>query len=709
MAKRDKGIYAPGELSRVREKLGVFDKEEAEILAKKLGGEVGYERSNSPEPARQQGKRGKIGAKDRPSNSGARNRPYLLDADDTISADIVKSKSTSKKDRYDDPSVVLRPSYWDRIKMDKYAAQPEFDVKSSTQVFYSMISLFSDPPDYVSQQFVKFRMPEYYKRIETLVTSTRSLFPRNNMMRNERMKKTAPIAFSILDVIRYWDIEKISGDLGRIQMNPKSSRVSDFTHILRAVYKPLFILEQLDLDTHIRAAYKVLYKLLYLENPIEAEKKYQELIRSALSAFSGIRQNVRHLMYPLLMKAVSPTFVPYSTFFQERRNRIMSFLGVSEDERIIPAEIAMQGDAKDLKAESESPSGEAQDNQDPEKKESAVSGTGQGGAKQEVKEEISEEEKARRLAEEVERKAVNRGLQTLEALFPKAGWDRLSSYPDLFPYFADIFGMKRGVVFIAPTDPMQQIFVLMHIMEELLFAIRHVSFSITDDGANNIENIDSFMSEIANSWRHFMEESFGREYLPRLSEYIRILEGSPEERTSMYGRKVVTELHWLKRLYFLPFYKFESLVPPPFRKGEFGPIYPKIKTMRRYFNAVVVGIEQGTRVGGAETNAHCDGIDNPWAPYVFEVPNPVSMRMDALLAPKARNNASLIFFCAAITSVLDHLLNNEKSWAYTIRSGPVFRSVNGEGIVPITGVDDRVDVAALFKQSIKQRQKNKEA
>jgi hypothetical protein len=56
--------------------------------------------------------------------------------------------------------------------------------------------------------------------------------------------------------------------------------------------------------------------------------------------------------------------------------------------------------------------------------------------------------------------------------------------------------------------------------------------------------------------------------------------------------------------------------------------------------------------------------------------------------------------------VLDKLINSEDSWAYSPRPGPLFRSVNGEGVMPLTGVDARVDAEALFKQTVKKRGKN---
>jgi hypothetical protein len=54
MAKKSKAVYAPGELSRIRDKLGVTDREEAKLLAERLGGEIGYERSSEEEEENRQ-------------------------------------------------------------------------------------------------------------------------------------------------------------------------------------------------------------------------------------------------------------------------------------------------------------------------------------------------------------------------------------------------------------------------------------------------------------------------------------------------------------------------------------------------------------------------------------------------------------------------------------------------------------------------------
>jgi hypothetical protein len=382
MAKNNKAIYAPGELDRVRSKLGNIDQAEAKKMAEKLGGEVGYERTEEQEKARQKPPRTrrervnvKIGGR-----PGAPQRRIELAAEGGESAGSQKAYRRKELNPADDPLVPLRASYWDRVKMDKYAAQPEFEIKSSGQVVFSMISIFGEIPDYVNPAFVTKRMGEYYKHIETLVVATRNMFPRNNMRRNERIKKTAPLVFSILDTIRYWNIERFSGDLARLQAHPRNVKVSDCADILRAVYKPLFVLGRLDPDAHIRGAYKILYKVLYIENPMDAKNKYQDQIRAALTAFGEVRRDIRYLMYPLLMKTVSSKWLPYERLFEERKNRIMAFLNVTEEDQINPSAIANTGEAQ-AGEKDKSASGE-----DGEEKAGEGNETGE--------EELSEEEKS---------------------------------------------------------------------------------------------------------------------------------------------------------------------------------------------------------------------------------------------------------------------------------------------------------------------------
>jgi hypothetical protein len=704
MADKPNAIYAPGELGRVRDKLGVSDEAEAKRMAKLLGGEVGTERKTPSGSGSRGGIKRSTGT---PGGAGGGaqgakppvRRVQMLEPEEESEASLKKAMfaTASGGDPLDDPSVQLKTSYFERVRMDRYAAQMEFEIKSSLQALVSILSFFGDPPDYVNSRFISRRMSKYFRKIEQLVNATRTLLPRNNIQRSERLKRNAPAAYNIIDTIRFWNTEKIAGDMAKIQSHHRSARVSEFADILRAIYKPLFVLEQLDIETHIKGAYKLLYKMAYLENPAEPKSKNQEMVRVAIASFADIRREVHYGLYPLLMKLISDRWIPYEQLFFSRRRRFMAFINASDETQIQAASIDIQqfenGDLDTIKEEIKQEQAEAD---------------GTAAGEDPEAEDPNDPEviarKAKAAAQEAEIKAIEHSQNALESLFPKAGWDKLSEYPDLYPYFADIYNLRKGYELISPSDPLQQTAVLMHILEDILIGLRSTVFG-TVTGADGIpSSVEEVMVGIILNWRRYIDDSFVKEYLPRLSEYCRLLENSAESRTSVYAKRTLNELHWTKRLYFLPYYKFESLGPPPFQKQETTPLYGEVRTLRKYLVLVAAGIEQGNRMGGAETKAACDGIDNPWEPYHFEVPNPVSKRLDALLPPARRNNAALIFFALSATTTLDYILNNETSWAYGDRPGMLFRSVNGEGSRPMFGVDNKLDADQIFKDTMKQKE-----
>ncbi|MDR2485600.1 MAG: hypothetical protein LBD55_09415 [Treponema sp.] len=671
---KEKAVYAPGELSRIRNNLGNVNADEAKRMAELLGGEVGVEKSETPEKT---GYTSGGGKGNRSKSQPMRRIEILADDAGEKPARLSKKSSKEKKpDPEDDPSIPINPSYLERIKMDRFAAQTNFEIKSIFQLPASYLSIFKKNPDFVNPGFITQKMADYYKKIESLVASTRTLFPRNNIKNNEQLRKMSPFMFSVLDVIRHWNIERISSDMARMQARPKTVKFSDFSEILRAVYKPLFILGRLDFEVHIKGSYKLLYKILYIDNPIDAKDKYQELIRSSLASYEEVSREIHYLLYPLLMKLLSDKWLPYHRFFLERKNRIMAFLNVTEKDRISPENMA-QRDEKSL------------EEADPKNEEVKV--------QEPAKPEEDPETAARQAANESERKALERGLRTLESLFPQAGWDKLDAYPDLYGYFAKVLDLKKGYELIAPTDPLLQVAILMRIMEELVFGLRYVSFEIT-------EGIDGHLEEIVNNWRDY-ETNFNQEYLARLIEYCQLLESSLDSRTSNYAKRLYAELQWIKRLCFLPHYRFDSVVASSIKKSAIPPLYPEIRRLRKYLTVVASGIEQGSKQGGAEKQAVCKGINNPWAPYNFQVANPLSLRLNALLGQPKRNNASLVYFTLSVVTVLDYFVNNEDSWAYENSSGTLFRSINGEGIIPQFGVDDKIDADALFKQVMKARKK----
>jgi len=684
MAKKPSAIYEPGELEKVRGRLGPVDETEARRIAQKLGGEVGTEKSVVTPPVKKTSyvrrDKGDLSASD---HKGRRSgRPVdTAGYDDGFGRTQAAAKQAN--DPSDDPNIQLRTSYFERIKIDRYAAQPEFEIKSSFQAFISILFFFGDPTDNLNPHFVSSRIGVYYKKIELLVNAARALLPRNNARRSERFKKASPYYLSILDVMRYWDIEHINEELIKIQAQQRQATALDFAEIMRCIYRPIFILEKLNMDNHIKGAFKVLYKVVCVDDPTEQKERIQSIIRTALSAFSDIRLEVHFGLYPLLMKYISDRWFPYEQLFIERRRRFMSFLGLSENDQIQPMDPnASLVENADLDAEENI-------NKDEE------------AAREEGAASDDPEKKAREEAEKVEKKAMDHSVKVLESLFPKAGWDKLEEYPDLYPYFVTTYELRRGYELIGPSDPLQQVAVLMHIIEDICVGLRNVTFGTAVGPDGNPAQINELIGSTIANWRRYIEDSFNKEYLPRLTEYCGIIEHSAESRISSFAKKSLNGLRWIRRLYYLPYFKFESVGPPPFQKQDVTAIYSEVRTLRKNLTLVAAGIEKGNRMGGAGAKAHCEGINNPWNRYNFEIPNPVSKRLDALLTPDKRNNTALVFFALSVVAVLDNLLNNENSWAYGENAGPIFRSVENKGVTPVFGVDNKLDADKIFKETMR--------
>jgi len=697
MAKKENAVYAPGELSRVRDKLGVTDLGEARRMAEILGGEVGTERDivqDSPKG----GKKNPISGKE-----GKRGRRIDITGSDEETDRPSRSKTRAGGPfPGDDPTITVKLSYGERVKMDQYAGQLTFEIKSSMQVLSSIFSFFKEPVDFVNPRFVTVRMNEYYSKIEKLVTATRNIFPKSNSKRNNQLKRTSIFVYKILDVLRGWNIEQLAGNISELQAHPRAIRTTSFTEVLRGIYKPLFILEDLSIES-IKSALKLLYKILYIESPMDAKGKYQDIIRNIISSLSDIRRNVHFGLYPLVMKLISDRYLPYERLFIERRRRFMAFLEVKESDKLNAEDFKPQQiesiDVETLQKELSA---------EPDVAEGTES-SGEEGKDQEIKEQEDPndpkviERKTKEDAEKAEMRAREQGRAALEALFPKAGWTKLEEYPDLYPYFSSVYSMKHGYELIAPSDPLQQTAVLLNILDDLLIGMRNIHFGVVAGPDGKPISVSSELDYIINNWRRYIEDSFSRDYLPRLSEYCRMLENTREARSTPYAKKQTNELHWIKRLYFLPYYRFESMGPPPFPKQDIISIYSEIRKLRKNLTMVAKGIENGMRAGGAAAKAPCVGINNPWEMYNFQVPNPVSKRMDAMLPPERRVNATLIFFTLSTVTVLDYLVNNENSWAYTSRPGPLFRSVKNEGILPLFGVDETINADQLFRDSLKKK------
>ena len=103
----EKAIYQPGELDKVKQRLGPVDDNEAKRMQKILGGEVGKERESAGNKFKQQ-------SYEAPPAGGSGNSAKKVHR----AVDIAANDETEQfKPRYDVLTPV-KPSYFERIKLD---------------------------------------------------------------------------------------------------------------------------------------------------------------------------------------------------------------------------------------------------------------------------------------------------------------------------------------------------------------------------------------------------------------------------------------------------------------------------------------------------------------------------------------------------------------------------------------------------------------
>lgn len=655
-----KAVYEPGELDKVKQRLGGVDENEARRMQKLLGGEVGYEKTHSA--SSQDRSRGSSGTRVKAKGGGR-------------IVDVAGEDEVSKRGRsYERRALTLsKIPYFERVKMDTCCAENQFAIKTPWQVFVSKISFFHSPADMVSPYFIRTMLNEYYEHIETLVTTVRLLLPKNNTDRAGKLKKISVTGFEILDEIRRWKVNQISAEIGKLQTRPRSVYVTDCQNLLREIYRPLYILEDLSVENDIEEAFNKLYKVLFLEKPTDETEKEKMKMRVAVASFKYIRHNIHHLLYPLMMKNIASEFCSYETFFAVNKERIEAFLNAGESDKIRPSHKneldAILGE--DETAEEETPPEEI---------------------KFETPEEIAAKEEEARLAA-AETRAMENGLKTLDMLFPKAGWNALNTYPDFLPYFSGILSFRKGCELISPTDPVQLAFVLSAVIEEMLFGFRSIRFK------GESESIVSVIEE----WNYVFDATFYDGYIRLIDEYVGVLKSSGGNAKSNYAMSLANDIHWARRYYLFPLYEYKSGMPPTFSKKDIKAMFPLVRRLRNALTDIASEVEAVKREGGDATEASCPGIANPWENFAFEIANPISRRIEMLLPKSRRTNVNLIFFVLATVTVLDNHLSNPASIAYTEEHKQLFRSVNNEGREPILWVDKRADVDMIFSEYLAAR------
>ena len=629
MARSHPERYKPGELGQTRSNLGELSKEEADRMVKLLGGEIGIEQTD--EELKKKYERLKKSSETTIHKGGAsigtKRGPLPEQASVSGSSAAFSGHYHQKK------QISKKINYFDRIKIDRIASKPEHRVKTRAAVVSTYFSFLVKNRDTVNPDFLTDGDSFYYRHIENLVSSLKSL-----------LKQVKPSTFKlylnpyyrdIIKILISWNLKELSGTLLFLQKSPRNRDVIECSGLCRLIYSPIIAMGDTELK-YIYAAVDRLYRVLivvHAEDPdelISIKNRYLDIKEEIRIVF----KDVAYTCYPLLLKLTASRFFYYREFMKKNRMMIINFLNIESDSILTEPEYIHELSKKQYSIEHLKKKIEKE--------------------KEELLNRLKPEQ---RLREETE---ISNCPDLLEQLFPESEWKQFRDFPDFFPYFHPLFKFPKGSELIAPEDPLQQIVVLAAILQDLLYGFR--SIKIFSKYREPIENI-------VDHWHLFIDDMIQKNYTKLLVEYCRNIEKGTDLVAGKFSQKLLTDMYWFKRKFILPYMKFKVLY-----KSESVPVkMPKFNDqVSRFYKALTNLMEEFDKSENPKSI-----IENFNMPFHFEIRNITSFRLRKVLNKEniATTNENLIRYTMMIVSMLDFLLNSPKS-SYYIRQTediPVYR------------------------------------
>lgn len=635
--------WAPGTLDKTRKNIGEISEQEANDMAKKLGGKVLYERSEAfPNPS----SANKAGRIIRNSDNSSGN-PHSHSQ--TSSPSQTGFAPPKKHTREDLPVISKKVAN----AIDKLMMSYEYKIKPNYGFFNFLRGLQKNGTEKILPEFVNYTCKQMIEHMESFITIIKTLIQIAPATYKSKIANGTEAKFKFLRMVAGWSMQPIKMEYIQLQSISQPVLTADFIPFVKAVYHPLITIYYFG-NNKIPKLIKEIYadESNYPDAPKEQLSNYA---KSAITQWLYIDTEIIKRLYPLLLRFCSDTFEPYPSFFNTRVGEILKFTGLHKFDLLLP----------EKQKEEEKP----QQRKKPEPPQKGIKDS-----------------------------TVTTGIQLLNQIFPEAGFDRLDSHPDLYPYFQPLFKFNDGFNLLSPENPLQTIVVLHRIIEDCFQACRNIKFPQPETHNKDSENFALIMDE----WAAYREESFELLYSEPLCDLVNTIYSQPDYDKTHIGKKILNSLLWQTTYHFLPNFKFEKLLlEHPADESKYRPLFHRTDFARKYLTLVINECDQK-----AKTKAECKLIENPWEHYTFTIPNEVSKRIDVLLgaqnktANTSATNANILKYTLCFISVLDWYINNPDSPAYTTDPMHIWRISEEDG-KPLFSVPLRNDQNKLFVEGIK--------
>ncbi len=671
--KKKQPVFKFGELDKTRRNLGEIDPGEARRISALLGGDVGIEK-DSPEITQQYQK---ISSRSRRKSDFTPNREkeslqMKSAVRDNRSKDIIGTSGNTS------PSLIIdsqtrknpvkreKPNYWVRVRSNFIAARREHSIKTIGSALVSLIS--SSRRDEINPKFIYRYRADIFQPIKLLKEKSAVLLAGG--LRRNKEYRADPFYRAVLEIIAGWDIKTIHKELALLEKSSRSLTIESCSLLCRAMFTPVIRLQNLDqttLSNSIRHFYELNLKLNK-----HKDRKYSEGIKKitleVLKLLPLVIKRIHFGCYPLLMKLSTTTFSLYEDFYGSSRKEYFSFLLLGQELILVPPP--------------EPPPISPEENSD--------------------KEPAWQPEEKKEL---VIPSDFSYGLKFLQEMFPQAGFEDLSQFPDLYPYFQPFFPFPKNFELVPPEDPIQGITIMMLLLKELYFGFGGVKFTSLKTDEWDLPEIREAFEEYTAAWYLILEDFLPKLILNPLQEFSRGIEKGSEFEKSSYGEKIRHKIYWFKRLLYLPHLPvLKSSYQKPPLPGKHSKLYHLTEDLYSLMNTIL------------NSREHDPGVGNIDEPVHFEIPSPVSERFSFVLHKRkmAGTNKDLIKITASFLCIVNELINEKSSFYYKQYPSPIFRTAPEDNYRPLYSVPplDSMKIIREYdklRKEISINEKNKEA
>lgn len=667
--------WEPGTLDNTRKNIGIIDKEEAARMIQVLGGEIMMEKSApidySALPKRE------VHYSHRASGRSSSDVASLSSKNDSDSSSEKSSEkkankagfavNKSKASRWDDslPEIPAK----EKNLMDKLMMSDDYRLKSNYGIFNFIRRFKKNGTEILRKGYIDYDLKNHLEHYQVFLTTVKSIIQISPDSYKAKIVNSPEPKFKFLRTAGGWTMKSLKIQLMDLQETKEDVTVAMMQPMVKSLYSDLLKIYYLG-DNAVPSFFKEIYADL-LKYPKADQQKLMMLSKQGITEWLYVYTQIIKGMYPMLMRMCSPSFEYFPAFFTAQTANILSFLNMSKFDLLLPEK---KDDPKSARQKQEE---EKKKKEEEAKKKAALNSRGK------------------------RTEIVDAGLKLLERLFPDAGFSRLYSMPDMYPYFQPIYQFDDGFNLLHPSNPMQITIILLRIIEDIFQGCRNIIFTEEDDGNTNSKNKDK-LSVALNEWSAYREELFNKIYADQLKDFVNQEYSQGDFKSSIFGKKILTTILWLTKFNFLPLFEFEQLLlEKPVNDSKYRPLYMRTDFLRQTFTSFSKSIDKA-----APTKDIVTGVSNPWAKYEFDIPNAVSKRLDVLLGAKkpaettSATNANLIKYAMCIISVLDWWVNNAESPAYSQDSTKIYRISEKDG-GPQFSVPVRTDQNKLFADSVK--------